>query len=137
MRESSCLNFFFFLNKKKTPKQNIMFTLYKAQEPLGVESYRVRGTVYRDMWETMVDPRLEQVKIVIEEASSWESIPQSSGSSEEASQVELTFHQWNTKGIRGALFKCKFLGGSNQTKWTEFLLERVLVGLRNFPAHIW
>lgn len=29
----------------------IMFTLYNPQEPLEVECYRVRGTVYVDMWE--------------------------------------------------------------------------------------
>lgn len=48
----------------------------------------------------MVDPKLEQVKILmILEASSWEAVQQSSGYWEEAFRVELTYYQFNTKGI--------------------------------------
>lgn len=43
----------------------IMFTLYNPQEPLEVECYRVRGTVYADMWgKVPVNSSLEQVMIV-------------------------------------------------------------------------
>lgn len=44
----------------------IKFTLSKAQKPLEVEGYRIRGTVYRDMCgKITVNPRLELVKIVV------------------------------------------------------------------------
>lgn len=44
----------------------IMFNLYKAQELLQVEVYKVRGTVYQDMWQKItVSPRFEQVEIVV------------------------------------------------------------------------
>lgn len=47
----------------------------------------------------MVDPRFEEVKnIVIREASSWESVPQSSV--EEAVRVVLPPYKWNTNGMR-------------------------------------
>lgn len=40
-----------------------------------------------------VNPRFEQDKIVVVgEASSWKSVPQSSGSQEELVDVELSFH---------------------------------------------
>lgn len=63
-----------------------MFALYKIQEPLDVEGYRVKDAV---LWwyvgKVMVDPWCEQAKIVVTEvASCWESISQSSGSWEEA-----------------------------------------------------
>lgn len=66
----------------------MILCLYKAQEPFGVEIYRVIGKVYVDIW-----GNLEQVKIgVIREASPWESVLQSSRSREEAAQVELITH---------------------------------------------
>lgn len=44
----------------------------------------------------MLNPSLQQVKIVVtRETSNWKSVPQSSSSREEAVRVEFTSHQWN------------------------------------------
>lgn len=69
------------------------FILYKARGTLEVEGCRVKG-----MGKIMANSRFEQGKIVvIRKATSWESVLQGSGSSEEAASVELTSHQGNTK----------------------------------------
>lgn len=50
------------------------------------------------MGKIMANSRFEQGKIVvIRKATSWESVLQGSGSSEEAASVELTSYQGNTK----------------------------------------
>lgn len=47
-----------------------------------------------------INPWLEYVKIIlIGEASSWKSDPLGSSLYKEAARVELTPHQWNTKGM--------------------------------------
>lgn len=48
----------------------MIFILYMAQEPFKKDSYRVRSTVYSDMWEKIIDLRLEPSKILV----TWEAI---------------------------------------------------------------
>lgn len=66
------------------------FILYKARGTLEVESCRVKG-----MWKIMANSRFEQVKIVVIRKAT--SVLQGICSSEEATSVELTSHQGNTK----------------------------------------
>lgn len=48
----------------------------------------------------MVDPRLEEVKIIFNQKTvSWEFVPQSSYYWEEALRMELPFYLWNRKGM--------------------------------------
>lgn len=59
--------------------------------------------------EIIVNPSLEQVMcVVLGKTSSWESVPQGSGSQEEAVSVELTSHSWNMKGLWVA---CYYVNG--------------------------
>lgn len=47
-----------------------------------------------------LNPRLEQVSVaVVGKTFSWESVPQSSVSLEEAARVEFTSEKWNTKRV--------------------------------------
>lgn len=56
-----------------------------------VRAGRLRSTVYADLGKITINPRLEEIKIVmVGKAPSWDSVPQSNSSWEEANQVELT-----------------------------------------------
>lgn len=78
-----------------------MFTLCKAQDPLEVEDYRVKGKAYADVWNITVNPRCGLFKTVtIWQAFYWESIPRGSGLCEETAREELISYQRNTKGMR-------------------------------------
>lgn len=58
------------------------------------------------------DSRLEQIKIVVvEKVSSWDSVPQSIGSREEASRVGLKSRQWNTKGMTVVCYNVRGISG--------------------------
>lgn len=79
-----------------------MATLYKARQPLDVDAYRIRDSLYGNVWKMSVNPKFENGKIVVigAEASSGKTVPQSSGWLEQATRVEPTSLQRNTKGKR-------------------------------------
>lgn len=78
MLTTVCETSFISIELQEAKKGICFFTLDKAQEPLVVEGYIVRFTVYGDMLGTItVKSRLKHVMtVMIWEAYSWESVPQ-------------------------------------------------------------
>lgn len=63
----------------------------------------------------MVKPRLEQAQIiVIWEATSWVSVPQSSVPCGESARVKLVFQQWYTKEMRMVPYNVHDIAGVNR-----------------------
>lgn len=74
----------------------------------------------------MVDPRLEEVKIILnQKSSSWEFVPESSYYWEEALRMELPFYLWDTKGVVDGSTLCTWHGGSSM--WRSELVEQINV----------
>lgn len=80
--------------KKSKYVFTVMVILYKYQEPLERKAYKVKRYNLCEYGEKIrFNFRLEYVQtLVIEEASYWESFPQSRGSCDEVSRVILTYH---------------------------------------------